>query len=453
MPVVMTESKYTFLANNIKSNDLLIINYLSGSADIIEKGEEEELKNRLNSDSWMDYHLAEYMLERKYIFKTSDEEEKLIQEKYQDFQKRYEASEIQIIFAMTYDCNFNCSYCYQENYSQNGNVLSQEVTEKFFDYINNKFSHEIIRPYITLFGGEPLMEGKKTMAAVKHYLERAARDNYEVAIVTNGFTLESYLPVFKESGVKIREIQVTLDGDREKHDQRRFIANGEPTFDNIVRGIELALANDYHVNLRYVLDRDNIHSLDKLAEYCKDKGWLGKSDQFQTNIGRNYELNCSRNSDNLYSRFEMWKDYSDISEKSPVLRKFHRPDFHGMRELNDSGELPPPVFDSCPACKKEWAFDLYGRIYGCTATVGVDKYCLGSFTDPDVSENTEAIQQWKSRNVLNMEKCRDCPESLSCGGGCGALACNYNGSINEPDCRPVKELIGLGTAYYDIVPE
>jgi len=37
---------------------------------------------------------------------------------------------------------------------------------------------------------------------------------------------------------------------------------------------------------------------------------------------------------------------------------------------------------------------------------------------------------------------------LACGGGCASVAKNKNGHPNSPDCRPVKELLSLGAAYY-----
>jgi uncharacterized protein len=123
---------------------------------------------------------------------------------------------------------------------------------------------------------------------------------------------------------------------------------------------------------------------------------------------------------------------------------------HGMRFLYENGELPPPLFDACPAGKKEWAFDVRGNIYGCTASVGVDKYKLGSFVNLEEEPNTEQIRQWRTRDVLTMSACSSCAVSLSCGGGCGVLANNYNGSIHAQNCRPVKELVGMGAAFYGI---
>ncbi|HEY9856790.1 MAG TPA: SPASM domain-containing protein, partial [Stenomitos sp.] len=123
------------------------------------------------------------------------------------------------------------------------------------------------------------------------------------------------------------------------------------------------------------------------------------------------------------------------------------PSYSIARFLFDTGEVPEPLFDSCPACKTEWAFDYTGQIYSCTATVGKPGEELGTFY-PAVRLDEEAIAPWEDRDVLSMEACRGCNQQLACGGGCGSVSKNKTGSVASPDCRPIKELLVLGTALY-----
>jgi len=62
--------------------------------------------------------------------------------------------------------------------------------------------------------------------------------------------------------------------------------------------------------------------------------------------------------------------------------------------------------------------------------------------------NEEAVETWQQRDVVAIEACRQCPSQLACGGGCGAVAKNKNGSVLSPDCRPVKELLEMGFSAY-----
>lgn len=444
----MIKSKYTFTTRRKDTGALLIVNYLTGALDEVEKNEEDELLRRLASNDWENYSLASHLLEQGYLFTDERAERDLIQEKYLDFQKEYEATPVQLIFSVTYTCNFACPYCFQEEYAQNKGFITAEITDAFFSHINERFSSEKVRPYITLFGGEPLPDSPARREALLYFLDRAKQYGYEIAFVTNGFSLVDYIPVFKARGYAIREIQTSLDGGREDHDSRRTTKNGKPTFDRIAVGIDMALENGFRVNLRSILDKRNMNSLWQLAEFAKNRGWLSYPSLFETTLGRNYELHTCQHTDSLYDRVEMWAEFYELAKKHPVLREFHRPQFHGMRYLNENGEMPMPIFDGCPAGKKEWAFDVNGDIYGCTASVGVAGYKLGSFLNPEEPLDESRVYSWNSRSVLTIPECKNCAVSLSCGGGCAVVAANKSGKIQAPDCRPVADLVGLGVAHY-----
>ncbi|MCX7997816.1 MAG: radical SAM protein [Leptospiraceae bacterium] len=450
----MITSKYTFTTKKYKSQDILILNYLSGAIDLVEKEEVEELQKRLKNHDWEDYKYKDYFLERGYIFHSSEDEWELVQKKYLEFMEEYEQTPLQIIFSTSFTCNFACVYCFQEDYLLGSKKFTKEITDKFFNYINNKFANEKVQPYITLFGGEPLLPSESYKQTLLYFLEQAKQFSYPVAIITNGYELINYVPEFKRIGVNIKEIQVTVDGDKQNHDARRFTKTGKPTFDRVMDGVELALKNGYRINMRSIIDKRNMQSLPSLAQYVKDRGFLDyPSTQFETTLGRNYELHTCQQTDKLYDRYHMWVDFFELAQKYPVLKEYHKPQFHGMRYLAENGDLPFPIFDGCPAGKKEWAFDVNGYIYGCTASVGVEKFRLGSYVDPSYPVNEKQIEEWRTRDVLTISECSNCPVSLSCGGGCGVLAYNAHQKIHSTNCRPVADLVGLGAEYYKIGEE
>jgi uncharacterized protein len=452
----MYYSQYTFhTPESDNPRKLILGNYLSGSIDIVEEDEVEEFLRHVETGNWENYKNLDHLLERGYLFKDESEESMLIGEKHYRFLSEYEKTATQLIFVPTYICNFSCEYCYQVDYQNPKAVLRNDITDKFFSYIDSRFSKEPVKPYITLFGGEPLLGGNEYKKSILYFLENARDKGYGVAIVTNGYELADYIPDFLTRKLNIKEIQVTLDGVQEIHDKRRPVKNSQDnskgTFEKITEGIELALKSGYPINLRAIVDKINMPHLPALAEFTNQKGWLNyPAGQFQTTLGRNYELHFCQTGTPLYERAEMWSDYVSLAKQHPVLYKYHKPQFHGMRGLYENGELPVPIFDGCPAGKKEWAFDFKGDIYGCTASVGVEKYKLGSFITGDIV-NEEQILEWKKRDVFSIPECKTCAVSLSCGGGCGVLAANNSGGkILSPDCRPVKELVALGIDYYNL---
>lgn len=424
-----------------------IMNPMTGSFDLM--GEREYAWFTAKSDRpALDQDTLDYFLERGYAFLDAAGEQKVIDQAYAEFKNEVSDGQVQLMLVPTYSCNFACTYCFQHGIDGRPQLISKEIVDAFFAYARENFQDRPQKPFVTLFGGEPLMNSKAHREIVEYILDGCAREGYEFAAVTNGYEFVHYVESLKK--VKVKEIQFTLDGSKQKHDVRRVLHGGQGTYDRVVEGIAAAVANEIPVNLRSVVDRDNLEDLVGLAEYCESQGWLDlPPERFKTAIGRNYELfECYRMPDHLYSQVDLWSDYAKLAQKHPVLAKYHRPDYKGVRHLVDTGEMYLASFDTCPAGKTEFVFDLYGEIYGCTASCGREEYRLGRYW-PVVEKNQAQMDAWQTRDVTTIEKCRDCSYNVICGGGCGVLAANHNHQeIHSPDCRPIQALLDIGINYY-----
>ena len=429
----MQLSKYNIISKIKDSDDWFVVNALSGQADVLDQETYNSLISGVEDSEFS---------ENGYLVDPV-QEKKLFREKYLKFLDDREKDEVQIFFVTNYSCNFDCSYCYQAGYENQPQVLTREVIDAFFDYVGREFAGR--RKYITLFGGEPFLNAPKHRDNIEYIIRKAGSLNLEVAAVTNGYNLQEYIEMLKSG--KIREIQVTLDGTRDMHNQRRFLKGGDATFDRIVAGVDELLTNNIPVNMRMVVDRQNIQNLPDLAQFAIDKGWTA-SPIFKTQLGRNYELHeCQANQQKLYSRLNLYEDLYALLKTHPHIAEFHKPAFSISKFLFEQGEMPEPLFDACTGTKTEWAFDFTGNVYACTATVGKQGESLGTFY-PEVKKYTEAVEEWQERDILSIPKCRDCNLSLVCGGGCASMAKNYNGSLHSHDCRPVTELLELGIGHY-----
>jgi len=433
-PLGVRGSKHNIIVPVKDSGDYFIVNPLYKSADFVSAEELNFLQNGLDAN-------GEFS-ERNYLVEEN-EEKRAFKLAYLDFIDTREEDEIQLFFVPNYSCNFACSYCYQEGYSPAESKMTTEVVDAFFNYIGTQFAGR--KKYITVFGGEPLLPGESQRKIIEYLLQKSTEANLDVAFVTNGYTLASYVDLLKTAS--IREVQVTLDGTKSVHDSRRYMKGGQSTFDKIIEGIDRCLQNNISVNLRMVADKDNLGNLPELARFAIEKGWTA-SPLFKTQIGRNYELHvCNSSPEKLYTRTELYERIYELIKVYPEIIEFYKPGFSIAKYIAENEELPSPLFDSCPACKTEWAFDFTGTIYSCTATVGKKGEELGTFY-PVVTKNEEAISQWQDRDITTIEKCKTCEVALVCGGGCASVAKNKNGSTNAPDCRPIKELLSLGAAAY-----
>lgn len=431
----MKASKHNIISKIKDSDKFFIVNMLAQQADVITSEEAELLQSGKDIDN-LDF------IDRGYVVDQLNEDANY-KKRYLEFIDARDTDEVQLFFVPTYSCNFACSYCYQDEYAAKEKPLSYEVLDAFFEYANKHFVDR--KKYITVFGGEPLLNSTLHKQYIKTLLEKAKQFNLDVAFVTNGYSLLEYIPIFKDAN--IREIQVTLDGTASVHNQRRMLHGGKPTFDAIVEGIDSALSNNIPVNLRMVVDKSNINELPVLSNFAIEKAWT-LNPLFKTQLGRNYELHhCQSEESKLYSRIAMYEDIYELMKKHPYIAEFHKPAFSISKFLFEQGMLPDPLFDSCPGTKTEWAFDYTGKIYSCTATVGKQGEELGTYF-PKVELKDNIIEEWESRDVFSIEECHNCTLRLACGGGCASVAKNKSGTVHSPDCRPIKELLELGVAHY-----
>lgn len=410
-----------------------VVNLLAGSADLLSEEEAALLAEGRGPES---------LAERGYLVDPAEEDAR--------YRKAFLAAadardddEVQLFFSLSYACNFSCTYCFQAEYAPPSVERLDEVVDAFFRYVDTTFAGR--RRYLTLFGGEPLLRAPAHLRALERLIDGAAARDLDVAVVTNGYHLAESLDLLLRA--RIREVQVTLDGVGPLHDARRPTRGGGRTFDRIVEGIDLALARGVTINLRVVVDRENLEGLPELARFAAARGWT-ENPRFKTQIGRNYELHvCQVERDRLFGRSELGRALHDLAKRHPEVLALHRPAFSVARHLADHGELPEPLFDACPGCKTEWAFDFTGRIYPCTATVGKEGEAVGRF-HPVVELDEALVADWEDRDVASIPECTSCPVRLACGGGCASVAKNRTGKVAAPDCRPVAELIGLGLDLY-----
>lgn len=448
----MRLSRNALLARIPGRDQALLVQPLTGQVAVVGEPEARALEG-LAAGGPLPEALPEATLrEARFVVDSEDEDRALLAEAWADFAAEAAKTPTQLIVVPTLGCNLRCTYCYQEVFDPDGRgLVSPAVVDAFFAWVDRHHGDDALRPYVTLFGGEPLVDAPAYHDRIGRYLDGAASRGMKIAAVTNGYDLEAFVPTLAAGAVK--EVQVTIDGPAAVHDARRPHGSGRGTFDRVVRGVDALVAAKVPVNLRVVADRENLPTLPSLARLAEEHGWLDLPEsRFKTQVGRNYELfGCASRQARgaLFDRVELWAEFARLAEAEPVLRRFHRPRLHGARHLAETGEFPVPNFDACPATKTEWAFAPDGGVYGCTATVGNPKYRLGTF-HPEIVLDPAAVAPWKVRSTATIPECATCAAAAVCGGGCGALADSQGKGIGGPDCRPVRELLGIGARHYGL---
>ncbi len=448
----MRKSRNTLVVRIPGRGEALVVQPLTGQAALVGEREASAIEG-LGGGALLPETLSEETLLETGFAVASDEEDRALHERaWAEWSAEAARTPAQLVVVPTFGCNLSCTYCYQETFEPRARgLVPPALVDSFFAFVDRFHADDSPRPYLTLFGGEPLVDTPAHHDRLRRYLDGARARGMAVATVTNGYDLEAFVPALV--GGPVKEVQVTIDGPAAVHDARRPHGSGHGTFERIVRGVDALVAAEIPVNLRVVADRENLPALPALAALAEAKGWLDlPGSRFKTQVGRNYELfGCASRQARgaLFDRLELWTEYAKLAEAHPVLRRFHRPRFHGVRHLAEKGELPLPSFDACPAAKKEWAFAPDGGLYGCTATVGNPRYLLGRY-DPAIVLDEAAIAPWRTRSTATIAGCATCDVAPICGGGCAALSDAQGRGIGGPDCRPVKELVGIGARHYGL---
>lgn len=167
----------------------------------------------------------------------------------------------------TLDCNFRCRYCFSYTRYER---MGAEVQEALLRFVENKLG-EAERLSVTWYGGEPtlcldLIEA--LTGRMRALCEQYGKEYLPADIVSNGYLLNAQVAEqLRKLG--IQHAQITLDGDRDTHDQRRPRRGGGGTFDRIFDNLVTA-GKFLDLKVRINVDRENaataLGALDALAE-------------------------------------------------------------------------------------------------------------------------------------------------------------------------------------------
>ncbi len=169
-----------------------------------------------------------------------------------------------IIINSTLNCNLRCWYCYEKH--DKSAYMSLEVINSICELIKRKTSDpQLIGLNIDFFGGEPFMNYKKCILPILDYAyEKCTTNNKQlfVSFTTNGYLLneEVLLQLKKFARWGSLRFQITLDGNKELHDQTRKKLNGEGTYEKIISNICKCAQLGYKVLVRLNYTERNITS-------------------------------------------------------------------------------------------------------------------------------------------------------------------------------------------------
>lgn len=325
--------------------------------------------------------------------------------------KRFASTSLGLTIAPTLECNFACTYCYENHLHVTMNAETVAAVKQFLEIE----AARIQGLQITWFGGEPLMalEIIRDISDSILELQKEKEFHFHAGIVTNGYLLtRKRAEQLKE--FQVESVQITLDGPPEVHDKRRMLKNGKGTFQRILDNI-LKVADIFNLAVRVNVDTSNIDRAAEVLDILKAQGLnqragvyfapvmdLGTSCRDVSATCFNYET---------YSKHEI-ELYKKAIEKGFGIAKY-----------------PQPLLGFCGAVSiNSLLIDPYGNLHKCWNTLGVENEAVGKIGEP--LKLDPLLIGWLSWDPFQNEECTACRFFPLCMGGCPYLRRNKGANCN-----------------------
>lgn len=432
----------------------VLANAVSGAMDIASPAELNALEAvRRGSADGVDPDVLTGLSERGYVYPDEAAEQAAYGALVDGYFTAIQEAPFQFMFIPSFVCDLACPYCFEGELTSKSPRMSEEMIDAAFDAIPGIQDQHDNRgqPYVTLFGGEPLLDTPAQHASVEQILRRAYDRGYPVTAISNGVNLDKYVPVL--SRYECLEVQVSMDGTPAIHDTRRVFRGGRPTFHRIEQGVDAAVGAGIRVLIRMLIDFDTVAELPRFAEYAQQKGWIG-------NPLVTIFYGFTKQTTFLYvtpdhpaeKRMKMVRGdvtpglqekFFGMLKDNPLVDRMLRPDPARVRSALLEGDRLHPNLQGCSAGTSVIAFDPSGRLYGCPETVGRPQHACGAYY-PDFRYYHQYRESWRHRFVDTVEMCRTCNVKLFCGGGgCPIKAwAASGGDFNTCYCPKVETVTG-----------
>lgn len=395
----MKKSYYNFLFEGENDKKILYNSRTGGMAEL----DAEHTEQFVN---WSEEELEDKALEfAKALyengFAVADGVSELDMIRYDMLQARFGNQSLSLTLAITKDCNFGCKYCYEKDVLDES-YLNEETKNAIIKYVEE---HVVMGGslYITWYGGEPLLDMASITSLTNAFLEICEKKSieYSASIITNGYLLSKEVAKTLVE-CKVKQIQVTLDGDETTHNKRRPMKNGEPSYqviwDNILGLTEIR--ESLKIALRVNVDKENVNALYDVKSRILD---YNMQDFIHVYPGKVLAVEGCYNNDACYSN----KEFALVEQE------------YNCDTIEDGMEqIPKPQCVVCTADNaRAMVIDCKGDMYKCYMHIGNKSRCIGNVVG-DKFYHEEELYKFLLSDVTKDKNCSTCKYLPICMGGC-----------------------------------
>lgn len=332
-----------------------------------------------------------------------------------------------LIIAPTLNCNMACSYCFENKYNASMDTNTKSNLIEF----TKQFIAGMEQFNVIWFGGEPLLESDTIVDISKEFIEYCKKSNigYKPFLITNGTLLDSNMAKMLKSKCGINSAQITIDGVKEKHNNRKRLINGQDSFNEIIRNID-EIKDIIDVTIRINVDKDNINYIDELVDFLMyAQKWENKVQIYFSPVFSNNDI-CSSISNKCFSQMEFGHVHSLL-----IRNLYNKGLYKYIRNWYPSAQAI-----GCGALSRnELVVGPNGDFYKCTQVIGQQEHNVGNVKD-GIMINQEYLQ-WLTLDIP--KECEECNLINLCQGGCAYRRINNNHPLCEYTTISYNEILKI----------
>lgn len=307
-----------------------------------------------------------------------------------------------LILNPTLECNFKCWYCYE---SHSKGKMSEDVLARVYKHIDRKIELDKLDSFhLDWFGGEPLLYYDEIVHPISIYVkDKCIQSNiiYSSHITTNGYLLNRRKIDLMKDMAPVR-LQITLDGDKQRHDGIRNQGNVS-SFDKIINNIcvvcEEVILSEIILRINYTddtLNSDFKSVFESIPKKYRTKIMLSFNRVWQTNTYREAVLDNHK----LMEIIELGRQ---LGYRTPQYLPF---------AIGSNNRCYMDSFNTV-------LINYNGKVYSCTGRDFVEQNVLGELKeDGSIVYNQEKIAMKYGNVPFENEMCLKCKYLPLCLGPC-----------------------------------
>jgi uncharacterized protein len=334
-----------------------------------------------------------------------------------------------ISIAPTTKCNMACEYCYA--YKRTGADINSSIEDNIYAFlgqIQEKLANKFANPQnggvlnISWIGGEPTLNPQAFKSLSERFIRWAKINHltYYSEMITNGLLLNEEWTELLKVGA-INHVQITIDGNKEKHNASRPLAEAYKNENNYERILEnlSRFPDDIKVSIRINADKTTIETLEELLNDLKKYGiWPQKAKNISLYLAPKRAYNIDKFEIVTIEGAGFDNYFKDFSEYFPYKEYFNNLKLEhynkwalevGEKTMKKKWKVPKGMKKDCGINNpNSIVVSADGYIYKCWEHIDMEEYRLQSANEIFNFDNSKNKEWLEYDRFTNYKKCYNC---------------------------------------------